>query len=148
MHHEEVELAFRLLDQGDTIRHCPDLPVLHHASPISARSYVETFYHPRNQILLVFLSYPLLRGITHLLPRTFYQCCVAVKRGHSDLYFSAVRDAFRLILPTLRLRKPLKSETFRGLSNLKIPPIIPEQKNLVTRYQVKLSEADHLHSKL
>lgn len=126
MHHEEVELAFRLLDQGDSIRHCPDLSVLHHASPISARGYVETFYHPRNQILLVLLSYPLLRGILHLLPRTLYQCFVALKGGHCKNYASAIRDGFRLARPILEIRKPLKSSTFKEILTLKrqvIPPI-------------------------
>ena len=119
MHHEEVELAFRLLDQGDSIRHCPDLSVLHHVSPISARGYVETFYHPRNQILLVLLSYPLLRGIIHLLPRTIYQFGVALKGGHLKAYFSALRDAIRLTGSVFKIRKPLKKNTFGEIGRLK-----------------------------
>lgn len=119
MHHEEVELAFRLLDQGDSIRHCPDLGVLHHASPISARSYVETFYHPRNQILLVLLSYPLLRGAIHLIPRTIYQFGVAVKGGHLKIYLSALREGMRLSGKAMKLRKPLKAKTFSEINRLK-----------------------------
>ncbi len=142
MHHEEVELAFRLLDQGDSIRHCPDLSVLHHASPISARGYVETFYHPRNQILLVLLSYPWLRGITHLLPRTAYQCGLALKGGHLKTYLSALRDALRLAGPALKLRKPLKSETFRGFSKLKTQTIAPARRSLSGHPQREFSLTD------
>ena len=119
MHHEEVELAFRLLDQGDSIRHTPELSVLHHASPISARSYVETFYHPRNQILLVLLSYPVLKGVFHLLPRTLYQCFLALRNGHFENYANAIRDGFRLARPILKIRKPLKSSTFQQIMTLK-----------------------------
>ena len=119
MHHEEVELAFRLLDQGDSIRHCPDLSVLHHASPISARSYVETFYHPRNQILLVLLSYPVIRGLTHILPRTIYQCYLSLRNGHLKIYSNAIREAFRLAGPILKIRKPLGSKTFQEIDRLK-----------------------------
>jgi GT2 family glycosyltransferase len=119
MHHEEVELAFRLLDQGDTIRHCPDLPVLHHASPISARSYVETFYHPRNQILLVLLSYPWALGIIHLLPRTVYQCGVAIRHRHFKVYCSAVNDAFILTGFVMNIRKPIKRHTFSRIRKLR-----------------------------
>lgn len=119
MHHEEVELAFRLLGQGDSIRHCPDLFVLHHASPISARSYVETFYHPRNQILLVLLSYPLVRGIIHIIPRTLYQCGLALKNGHIGIYFSAVREALRLAGPILEIRKPLDHSVWKRIGALK-----------------------------
>lgn len=130
MHHEEVELAFRLLDQGDSIRHCPHISVLHHASPISARSYVETFYHPRNQILLVLLSYPMLRGIIHLLPRTLYQLGVALKNGHLQTYLAASRDGMRLSGKVLKLRKPLKTSTFRKISNLKKQRIVEDRSHI------------------
>jgi GT2 family glycosyltransferase len=119
MHHEEVELAFRLLDQGDSIRHCPYLSVLHHASPISARSYVETFYHPRNQILLVLLSYPLVRGIIHIIPRTLYQCGLALKNGHLKIYFSAVSDALSLAGPILEIRRPLNHLVWKRIDAIK-----------------------------
>ncbi len=125
MHHEEVELAFRLLDQGDSIRHCPHLSVLHHASPISARSYVETFYHPRNQILLVVLSYPLLRGLIHVIPRTVYQGWIAMKGGHFKVYLSALRDGIQLGRAVLKIRKPLKVMTFQKISKLKTQVILP-----------------------
>lgn len=131
MHHEEVELAFRLLDQGDSIRHCPDLSVLHHASPISARSYVETFYHPRNQILLVLLSYPLVRGLIHIIPRTLYQCGVALIAGHFENYWSAIRDAVRLARPVIKIRKPLQLRTFHEISRLKSQTINPDQRSVV-----------------
>lgn len=129
MHHEEVELAFRLLDQGDSIRHTPDLSVLHHVSPISARSYVETFYHPRNQILLVLLSYPVLRGVVHLLPRTLYQFGLALAGGHLKNYWSALRDGVRLSGAVLRIRKPLKANTFRTLAKLKSQLAEPARRN-------------------
>lgn len=129
MHHEEVELGFRLLDQGDSIRHCPDLAVLHHASPISARSYVETFYHPRNQILLVLLSYPWVRGFIHIIPRTLYQCGLALRNGHLKIYLSAVREAFCLAGPILEIRKPLRSSTFIEISRLKHQPLGKARQN-------------------
>jgi GT2 family glycosyltransferase len=146
MHHEEVELAFRLLDQGDSIRHCPQLSVLHHASPISARGYVETFYHPRNQILLVLLSYPWLRGIVHLLPRTIYQCARALVDGHFKNYLSAVRDALRLAKPILRLRKPLKVSTLKKRSVLKLQAVgLPHQTpSSLSGAKIQLTDAQEL----
>ena len=142
MHHEEVELAFRLLDQGDSIRHCPDLSVLHHASPISARSYVETFYHPRNQILLVLLSYPLVRGLIHLIPRTLYQASVALKCGHFEIYCGAIRDGLRLAQAIIATRKPLKSATFREIAKLKSQLVgqIPPNNKPLTKRRFSLSD--------
>jgi len=142
MHHEEVELALRLLDQGDSIRHCPDLCVLHHASPISARSYVEAFYHPRNQILLIFLSYPLLRGVIHLVPRTIYQLYVAVKGGHLGIYLSALRDGFRLSGPVLKIRKPLKSGTFLEIARLEAQQPRPGQQDSIAESERECSLTD------
>lgn len=131
MHYEEVELAFRLLDQGESILHCPDLGVLHHASEISSRGYVETFYHPRNQILMTLLSYPILRGVAYIVPRVGYQFAVAVRGGHLKIFFSAIRDAIRLSGPVMRIRKPLKPKTFREIFLLKSQTIDSERRNVV-----------------
>lgn len=119
MHHEELELASRLLDQGDSIRHCPGLAVVHHASPVAARSYVAMFYHPRNQILHALLSYPLVRAVAYLLPRTIYQFVSAVKGGYLVTYGTVIRDALRLTGLVLKARRPLKKSTFRKISKLR-----------------------------
>lgn len=118
MHYEEVELALRLLDQGDSILHCPELCVLHHASEISSRSYVETFYKPRNQILLTLLSFPILRGVAYIIPRMVYQFMIAVKGGHLNTFFKAMVSAMHLVRPVMKIRKPLKSKTFREIFRL------------------------------
>lgn len=130
MHYEEVELALRLLDQGDSILHCPDLGVLHHASEISSRGYVETFYHPRNQILFTLLSFPVLRGVAYIVPRLVYQFAVAVRGWHLKIYFSALRDGVRLGGPVMRIRKPLKASTFREISILKSQTINPVHRSV------------------
>lgn len=119
MHYEEVELALRLLNQGDSILHCPDLCVLHHASEISSRSYVETFYKPRNQILLALLSYPAPRAIMYIIPRMIYQLAVAVKGRHLKVYVSAICDGFHHAGAVLKIREPLDHSVWKRIAEIK-----------------------------
>jgi len=118
MHHEEVELAYRILDQGDSILYCPDLTLNHHAIPTATRSFVEAYYHPRNQVLLVLHSYPIVKGFLHLLPRTIFQLALAIKNGTVVDYCNAIVDAIKRTPNILSIRKPLKKETFQTISRI------------------------------
>ncbi|MBK9991692.1 MAG: glycosyltransferase [Verrucomicrobia bacterium] len=93
MHYEEVELAFRILDAGGTIRYCPDLPVVHHASPVAARGKIHKFYKPRNQILVAVACYPWPRAIVYLLPRIGYSFIEAIRHWHLGEFFRALASA-------------------------------------------------------
>jgi len=119
MHHEEVELGYRLLDQGDSILYCANLSINHHVAVNATRSYVESYYHPRNQILLVVHSFPWLKGLLHLLPRTIYQMGLAVKNRTLNDYLNALVSASLNLGNVLAIRKPLKRSTFETIANLK-----------------------------
>jgi GT2 family glycosyltransferase len=119
MHYEEVELAFRVLDQGGAIIYRPELKVLHHANEVSRRSEIQVFYKPRNQILLAVSCFPLWRGTVYLLPRVFFQFLKSVKGCHFRDFRRAVNDGIaksRILIPN---RKPLKMETLRRISRLR-----------------------------
>lgn len=111
MHYEEVELAWRLLDQGGEILHAPDLAVVHHANPVSRRSEVELFLKPRNQVLLAVSCLPWLQAVRFLLPRTSFQCFKACSRGHFSDFLRAMNSALKLLPRQLAQRKPLRRET-------------------------------------
>jgi GT2 family glycosyltransferase len=119
MHYEEVELALRILDQGGSIMHCPDIAVLHHANDVSRRSEVHVYYKPRNQILLAVACYPFWQGVAYVLPRVAYQFSMAAKDGHFADFTRAMKDAVttsRAILPT---RCPLQTATFKKIRHLR-----------------------------
>lgn len=119
MHYEEVELAFRILDQGGAILHCPEIAVLHHANEVSRRSEVTVFYKPRNQVLLAAACFPGIKAVGYLLPRICYQFAKACGGGHLTDFFRAMRSALRLLPELLKKRNPLRSETFHRIGKLK-----------------------------
>jgi GT2 family glycosyltransferase len=125
MHHEEVELAWRILDGGGRILHVPDLAVLHHANPVSRRSQVEVFLMPRNQILLAASCLPVGQALLYVLPRTTFQGLKAIARGHFPDFLKAMASAMKLLPQVCKQRKPLQSETLARLRSIKSCRIDP-----------------------
>ncbi len=119
MHYEEVELAYRILDGGGEILHCPDLVALHHANEVSRRSEVTVFYKPRNQILLAAACLPGFTAIQYVVPRVMYQFAKACRGGHVKDFFRAMRSARALLPPLMLNRKPLKHETLQRIVQMK-----------------------------
>lgn len=119
MHHEEVELAWRILDGGGQILHVPDLSVLHHANPVSRRSQVEVFLMPRNQILLAASCLPVYQAFAYILPRTTFQGLKAIARGHFLEFLKAMVSAMKLLPQVYQRRKPLRPETLALLRSIK-----------------------------
>jgi GT2 family glycosyltransferase len=119
MHYEEVELAYRILDGGGEILHCPDLVALHHANEVSRRSEVTVFYKPRNQILLAAACLPGFSAIQYVLPRVAYQFVKACRGGHVKDFFRAMRSARTLLPKLLEIRKPLKQQTLQRIVEMK-----------------------------
>ena len=127
MHYEEVELAWRILDNGGKILYTPELVSIHHANPVSRRSEVEVFYKPRNQILLAASCLPLGPALAYAVPRTAYQCFKACSKGHFRDFFRAMRSACALFPRQWSLRKPLRTRTLAEIRSLREPvPVQPE----------------------
>jgi GT2 family glycosyltransferase len=119
MHYEEVELAYRILDGGGEILHCPDLVALHHANEVSRRSEVTVFYKPRNQILLAAACMPGISAVQYVVPRVIYQFAKACRGGHVKDFFRAMRSARAMLPDLMRVRKPLKIETLQRIIEMK-----------------------------
>jgi GT2 family glycosyltransferase len=119
MHYEEVELAFRILDQGGSILHCPELVVLHHANEVSRRSEVAVFYKPRNQVLLAAACLPGFKAVRYVVPRVCYQFAKACGGGHLKDFIRAMRSASDLLPGLLERRQPLRPETLQRIGALK-----------------------------
>lgn len=115
MHFEEVELAWRILDQGGAIRYSPELQVVHHANVVSRRSEVEVFYKPRNQILLAASCLPFYEAMAYVAPRSTYQLLKACSHGHLKDFLASMGSAARLLPRQLSTREPLKKSTVRSI---------------------------------
>lgn len=116
---EEVELAYRVLDNGGSIFYCPALKVLHHANPVARRSEVKVFFKPRNQVLIAVSCLPVGRAILYLVPRVGYQFLQASRGRHLFDFFRAMRSGLTLLPRQLESRKPLHKDTFRRIRNMR-----------------------------
>jgi len=124
MHYEEVELAFRILDQGGTILHCPDLPVLHHANPVAQRSKIKVFYKPRNQILVALACYSWPRAVAYLFPRLVYNGALSLLQRHPGEFWNALLSARALAPRILDTRMPLRAQTWSRIRQMRTQPEI------------------------
>ena len=119
MHYEEVELAYRILDQGGSIHYRPDFTAVHHANPVSRRSEIKVFYKPRNQVLLALRCYPVWRGLCYLTPRLINGMVRAlIQRSFRD-WWRAMRSAATLAPECLKDRAPLKSSTWKRIASMR-----------------------------
>jgi GT2 family glycosyltransferase len=123
MHYEEVELAWRVIDQGGSIFHSPDLMVVHHANPVAKRSEIKVFYKPRNQVLLALRCYPALSGAFYLLPRLANGVLHGVSNHALADWWRAMRSAIELAPACLGVRKPLSGSTWKRINALKRQPV-------------------------
>ena len=119
MHYEEVELAWRVIDQGGSIFHRPDLTALHHANPVSRRSEIKVFYKPRNQVLLALRCYPLWRGVGYLVPRLANGILQGIRLHALRDWFRAMRSAYVLSPRCFADRKPLSAITWQRIAAMK-----------------------------
>ncbi len=119
MHYEEVELAFRILDNGGTILHTPHLKVLHHANEVSRRSQIRIFYKPRNQVLVTLRCYPFFKGLSYIVPRLAYGGVSAVLERRFLGWLRAMGSAIALTPNSLRARRALAPATWRSIKQLR-----------------------------
>ena len=116
MHYEEVELAWRVIDQGGFIHHRPDLTAVHHANPIAKRSEIKVFYKPRNQVLLAARCMPFWRGLCYVVPRLVYGVIEGLRHGCLRDWIRAMRSATSVSRRCLVNRKPLVSRTWHRIA--------------------------------
>ena len=124
MHHEEVELAYRMLDIGGAILHCPDLLVHHFPHPVANRGRVEIYFHPRNQVLIAFGLFPTAYAFLHLLPRTAFQLLRSIVKGYFPTYLRAIRDAIKMLPERMETSRRLKPQTRRRIRRLRATPAV------------------------
>jgi len=119
MHFEEAELAYRILDQGGSILHCPDIPVVHLANPTPRRSLIRSFYKPRNQILMALACFSWPRTVAYIAPRLVVNFVVGIKEGTFRDFGRALASARSLAPARLAARRPLRAATWRRIAALR-----------------------------
>ncbi|HYE95860.1 MAG TPA: glycosyltransferase [Rubricoccaceae bacterium] len=121
--HEELELAYRVLDAGHTIRYTPEVAVFHdRTQPVAtARSgaggtatrHWKTYFMTRNRLLVAWAHLPLRYLPSHLAIWTALHALDALRHRHLGAFFAGLRDGVRDLAKTKR--QPLSPRTVRYL---------------------------------
>lgn len=119
MDYEEVELAWRILDNGGTIHYQPNLSVVHHANSVSRRSEIKVFYKPRNQLLITIRCFTFWNGLFYIVPRLGRRFVLSIFGGYNRRWWQAIKSAIKLAKECQNNVTPLKKSTFKRISSLK-----------------------------
>jgi len=115
-YYEEVEVAYRMMDDGGIVEYLPDLAVTHHPGSRGGWSDHRFFHSPRSQVLLAVGCYPPVRGLAYLstrLGRSFFRALAARRVG---VYAKGIMSGVSEVLNGNVIRKPLKPSTWRRIS--------------------------------
>ena len=79
MHHEEIDLCWRIQGIGKKIGYCPDSKVFHHGGgTLFKTSYKKTYYNHRNNLIMLFKSLPIIDLILILINRILIDLLIAI----------------------------------------------------------------------
>ncbi len=118
MHYEEVLLSWRIIDNGGRIVYCPELEVLHHASPTPRRTLIKSYYKPRNQLLLAALSMSAFKAVKYIVPRLTKNFYKALVNRQFTEFFKAIRSFFSLWNDSMALRQIIKPTTWEKIEKM------------------------------
>jgi len=110
-HHEERDLASRLLNQGYRFVYASGRPVVHTVHPI--RDHGEQLRgYLRNMILIPFLNYPFPFSVAHMASGTVRVLTVAFSNRPWMSRFIGVLDGWRASIAMVRYRCPISYEAY------------------------------------
>ncbi len=115
MHGEENDLAYRVLDAGFDIVYCPDIAVLHKLYRPSSNNQISLYYHRRNQMWIAAKYFPFFKAVFFLMPRLLKSFAIALTKGGIKTYCCSLRDGVNGLKNAIKMRKPLKSQTWRKI---------------------------------
>ncbi len=126
--HEEKEYSLRALNAGFQILFTPQIKVYHKISPQNRYQVDERFFYYgiRNEIWIYLKNVPWKFTIPHLLFVGFAGGLYALRKGFFKQYLKGVGEGVAHSGKALKLRKPIKDETYRKylkLLNKKKDPI-------------------------
>ena len=118
MFNEEVDLALRIIDNDFNILYDPSITVLHKVSPQARVGIIPYYYKRRNQLWMVVKYYPVIKGLTFILPRLVKTLFLSIKDRKLGSYLRGLYSGIRALPREIKLRKPLKKETWTRMSKM------------------------------
>lgn len=117
--YEEVEVCYRIIDNGGRIVYDPDISVLHFPGPRPDRDKKRYYYNLRNQILMSVACFPFWYSLKFLIPRFSYYLIKTTLTGDLPIFLKAIRDAKRISKQRLKERKVLKPDTLKKMKAMR-----------------------------
>ncbi len=113
--HEEKEYSLRALNAGFQILFTPQIKVYHKISPQNRYQVDERFFYYgiRNEIWIYLKNVPWKFTIPHLLFVGFAGGLYALRKGFFKQYLKGVGEGIAHSGKALKLRKPIKDETYK-----------------------------------
>lgn len=118
-YYEEVEVAYRIMDDGGILEYSPDLAVIHHPGARGGWSNHRFFHSPRSQVLLAYGCYPLARGAFFIVTRLGRSFLKALAAFRVTVYVKGIAAGVSEASSGRVIRKPLKASTWRRISELR-----------------------------
>lgn len=112
---QEIDLAYRLLDQGWRIIHSASIRVLHKSSPIGRPSGQWIYFNARDRAWVAARNLPWLAVVTTTLCWWGNTALVACQRGMVGRFFAGMRDCLIGLPAAVRLRRRVKPATISCL---------------------------------
>jgi len=119
MHFEECDLVLRMLDKGYDILYYPSIIVLHKVEQRSRISKIPFYYKRRNQLWMVIKYYPFFKGVIYMFPRIVLTFFLSLRAKKTHEFLKSLSDGIKEIPNELKLRQPLKSETWKKIKLIK-----------------------------
>jgi len=117
-YYEEVEVAYRIMDDGGILEYAPELAVIHHPGARGGWSDHRFFHSPRSQVLLAYGCYPLARGAFFIVTRLGRSFIKALAARKVVVFTKGVAAGFSEAFSGRVNRKPLKAGTLSRISKL------------------------------
>jgi GT2 family glycosyltransferase len=115
---EELDLSYRLMNEGCKIIHSYAISVIHYETPQARVNGQWIYYGTRSRILVALRNLPWINVFSHILLWTVYFLIRAIRNRHIIYFFKGLKDALIDLPQALRTRSCITGETAGKLKKL------------------------------
>ncbi|MBN2735781.1 MAG: glycosyltransferase [Spirochaetales bacterium] len=116
MDNEEVDYSLRIINSNLNILYTPEIFVLHKISRKARMSDIPFFFKRRNQIWMVIRYYPIIKGISYLIPRIIKTFLLSLRKKKLKLYFKGLLQAIKETPKHIAVRKPFNKKFWKRIA--------------------------------
>jgi GT2 family glycosyltransferase len=115
---EEIDLSYRLIDQGHRLHRTSSVVVLHLNVPTGRQRGQQSYFYARNRCWIAVRNLPWLYALSTTGLWWGYTILTSAARGETSLAARGIWDALRGLPAVLRERQPISADTVRAIKKL------------------------------